>query len=315
MVEESRQVENQTIAIAGTAGVDMTLRQPPLDEIGLIRSDNYTPDMIRALDHPPELGLGGNGAAAAYILGMLGWQVQLNSPVGQDAAGNMVREWLREANVESIAPKSNATMFSIVPVDSDAKRLGVLHFASPKVDWNFSAQATTASWFLLAGHSKVETGELDEVQQALKLFRSRGGITVLDSGIGWMQTNPADQMATVWSHVDLLIGTMDELMFWTGADATKQVAQRAQQLGARRVVVKMGADGAALLDENGQFEHQPAKRVTRSDVSIGAGDAFNGALVAQLMAGHELNTAVDFAQTVAAKVVTTGNGVIGWTPS
>ena len=126
---------------------------------------------------------------------------------------------------------------------------------------------------------------------------------MLDPGVGWMRTNPAEQMTGVWANVDLLIGTLDELQFWTRIDQPEQIAKRARRQGARRVVIKMGADGAAYMDEDENFDHQPACRVARSDVSVGTGDAFNGALLARLVGGESLASAVAFAQTVAAKVV------------
>ena len=44
------------------------IRRPPLDWVGGVSRDDYTPEMVRKLVCPPELGLGSNGAAAAYVL-------------------------------------------------------------------------------------------------------------------------------------------------------------------------------------------------------------------------------------------------------
>jgi sugar/nucleoside kinase (ribokinase family) len=52
--------------------------------------------------------------------------------------------------------------------------------------------------------------------------------------------------------------------------------------------------------------------VASSNVSIGAGDAFNGALIAALIEDRPLADAVARAQQVAAAVVERGRGVLGW---
>lgn len=312
MTDGSPQTETPLIAVAGASCVDMTLRQPPLDWIGRPGQDRYRPETVLNLKQPPELGIGGNGAAAAYVLGMLGLRVALNGPTGEDAAGQLIRGWLADANVELVAQPGRSTMFSITPVDARSRRLVCLQYPSPPIDWMASARNDDASWLLLAAHSQVQAGELKQVEDALRHFQSRGGMTALDTGIGWMRTSRADEVTQTWAHVDLLIGTLDELKFWTGRDDPEDVAERARGLGARRVMIKMGADGAAWTDEDGVYAHQPARSVERSDVSIGAGDGFNGALIARLVRGESVESAVNFAQSVAANIVEIGNGVTGW---
>ena len=312
MDDGSVPTEKPVIAVAGASAVDMTLRQLPLEWIGGPGQDHYNPEMMQSLEAPPELGLGGNGAAAAYVLGILGLRVVLNGPTGVDAAGRLIRDWLKEANVESVALPGQSTMFAVTPVDAQSRRLVCLQYPSPPIDWMLSARNDQATWLLVAAHSQVKAGELKEVADALCFFQSRGGVTVLDTGIGWMRTNRADQMTRIWADVDLLIATLDELRFWTGLDHPEDIAERALSHGAQRVVIKMGAQGAAWMSEDRVYAHQPARRIERSDVSVGAGDGFNGALIARLVHGASLESGVNFAQTVAAKIVEIGNGVIGW---
>ena len=165
---------------------------------------------------------------------------------------------------------------------------------------------------LLTAHSQVAAGELNEVGDALQVFKSRGGVTVLDTGIGWMRTSQVDQMKRIWSDVSLLVGTLDELRFWSGLECAEDIARLALSVGVERVVIKMGAEGAGWMNEDGVYAHQPAQRIECNNVSVGAGDGFNAALIAQLVQGESLEFAVNFAQTVAAKIVEIGNGVIGW---
>ena len=70
--------------------------------------------------------------------------------------------------------------------------------------------------------------------------------------------------------------------------------------------------GAAWQGRNEPFGYQPARKIARTDVSIGAGDGFNGGLIAALAKGEPLASAVDTAQGVAAAIVENGRGVMGW---
>ena len=137
-------------------------------------------------------------------------------------------------------------------------------------------------------------------------------MTVLDSGVGWIPRLAPPQMSAVWAEVDLLIGTVEELGYWTGCGERRAIAEAALAKGPSRVVVKLGGDGAAYQSADGEFAHQPACPVSRSDVTIGAGDAFNGGLIAALATGAALADAVARGQQIAAKVVDAGRGVLGW---
>ena len=302
------------VAVAGPCSVDMTLREPPSNWSNRTAKDHYTPDMLQRLEYPPELGLGGNGAAAAYVLGTLGVRVLLNGPTGNDPAGALVRQWLADAHVECVAAPGPSTMFAITPVDATARRLACLLHPTPTIDWGLSANHSPATWLLIAAHSQVKPDELNHVSAALSRFRSRGGTTALDTGIGWMKTNRAEEMTRLWAHVDLLIGTHDELKFWTALVTPEAIAEHALGLGVQRVVIKMGAKGAAFMSRSESYTHQPAPPINNSNVSVGAGDAFNGALIAKLIEGRSLEVSVNFAQAIAVKIVETGNGVIGWRP-
>jgi sugar/nucleoside kinase (ribokinase family) len=310
-----RSTDKPVIAVAGSAGLDVTLRDAPRDWIGEVGSDVYTPVTLRPLEAPPEMGLGGNGAAAGYVIGKLGLDVRLNAPISTDATGQLIRAWLDEAGVQCVAPLGRSSMVSITAVGADSKRLGTLQHAGPTVDWALSAQDDAANWLLLAMYAQVTDEDLPQVRDALSQFRAHGGVTVLDTGVGWMQRLPAKQITELWSQVDLLLGTVEELGHWTGASDPGAIAASALALGPDVVVVKMGADGAAWQSRACAFEHQRACPVSCSDVSIGAGDAFNGALVAALASGTALPTAVTQAQQIAAKVVDAGRGVLGWQQS
>jgi 2-dehydro-3-deoxygluconokinase len=71
-------------------------------------------------------------------------------------------------------------------------------------------------------------------------------------------------------------------------------------LGARRVVLKCGAEGAWFAEAPGDApQHVPAHAVQARDAT-GAGDCFDGSLLARLAAGDALPQAVRYADVAAA---------------
>lgn len=310
--DHNTEASSPVISVAGPASVDLTLCEPPADWIGDVGREIYTTETMFSLKDPVAMGLGGNGAAAAFVLGQLGLRVRLNAPIGDDPAGSLVRTWLEQAGVQIIAPPGRSTMLAITAVDGQDRRLGCLQYPGPTVDWTLSSSDTDATWLLIGVHAKVPVADLDQIQKVLGDFRQQGRIGVLDSGVGWLGHVKPDRIHELWSHVDLLIGTIEELRHWTGCYTPMAMAESALRAGVRQVVIKMGSEGAAYQSDTEPFTHQSACPVNRAGLSIGAGDAFNGALVAAIARGKPMSVAVSQSQQVAAKVVESGCGVLGW---
>ncbi len=300
------------IAVAGPAAVDMTLRQPPPNWIGSVGDDVFTPQNLHMLAAPVELGLGGNGGACSYVLGKLGLRVHLNAPISDDAAGLLVRGWLSDAAVRVVAPCAASTMFALYAVDAGGKRLGCLHHPSQPIDWTLSGKDTEAHWFIACLNAAASPSQIEALEQSLCALRQSGCTTALDTGVAWMGRVQAEQVHQLWSQTDLLLGTIEELGAWCGRQTPQDVARATLDHGPARVVIKMGPQGAALQSLDTPFTHQPAEPVSSPDLSVGAGDAFNAAVVSHLARGAALNDAVSEAQKIAAKVVETGKGVFGW---
>ena len=74
----------------------------------------------------------------------------------------------------------------------------------------------------------------------------------------------------------------------------------------------MGAKGVAYQSRKQPFTTQLPRELSQDNVSIGAGDAFNGALIAELIHGQSVSESVANAQRIATQLVENGKGVLGW---
>lgn len=308
----TKKIPATVVAVAGSAGLDVTLRDPPRRWIGEVPRDVYTHRTLLPLHSPPEMGLGGNGGSASYVLAKLGRKVHLNAPVGRDPAGQLVRGWLERAGVRCIAPPGRSTMQAITAVDPSGRRLGTLQHVGPPLDWSLSARDREATWLLASLPGQVPVEVLPQVLNLLQDFGGGNRVRVLDTGLGWTGKVEPGRVRELWARAEVVVGTLEELTVWTSGRNGREVSERVLAAGPHTVVLKMGSGGAAYQSAKQPFAHQPPLRVASSNVSIGAGDAFNGALIAGLTEDRPLAEAVARAQQVAARVVERGRGVLGW---
>lgn len=120
--------------------------------------------------------------------------------------------------------------------------------------------------------------------------------------------NPAPAVADIGAlHglIDVIVPNQSEAALLTGLPATTPPELLAREVHARTgaaTLLTLGATGALLLDGEGPL-HVPAHRVPVVD-TVGAGDAFCGALAAHMAAGHPLDDAARRANAAGALAVT-----------
>jgi ribokinase len=141
------------------------------------------------------------------------------------------------------------------------------------------------------------------VEAAARLASEAGALVILDPA-------PAKAISNeLLRRADYLTPNESELAILTDEsprDLTRTEAERlAEELrrrGAKKVIVKMGAQGALLL-EAGQVHFWPAQPVKAVDTTA-AGDAFNAAFAVALAEGKSDAEAGRFANAAAAISVT-----------
>ena len=88
----------------------------------------------------------------------------------------------------------------------------------------------------------------------------------------------------------------------TDQDSARRAGERLLQLGAGKVIITLGAQGALLVTAQGH-QHYPAPHVQPLDTTA-AGDTFIGGFAAGLVRGLEEGEAIIFGQRAAALSVT-----------
>ena len=109
------------------------------------------------------------------------------------------------------------------------------------------------------------------------------------------------------ARCDIALPSLDDSRQLTGLEDPEAIAAYYLGLGAPLVALKMGAEGSLIATREGQTRVAPHK-VEAVDAT-GAGDTFDGAFLARLLAGDDPATAARYAN-VAAALSTTGYGAV-----
>ena len=249
---------------------------------------------------------GGKGANQAYAAARLGGRVSMVGQVGRDAQASWLKQNLASIGVDVTQVGTDPDVSSgvaTITIDGAGQNQIIIvpgsngTFTIPRLEVSRDRLAT-ASHLLLQLEIPLAT-----VEAAARLGRQAGSVVILDPA-------PARALPdSLLAGVDYITPNESELALLTEAplgaltrsDASA-LARRLLQRGARRVIVKMGAQGALLVTKD-QDLFWPAIPVQAVD-STAAGDAFNGAFAVALARGDTEREAGLYACAAAAVSVT-----------
>ena len=127
----------------------------------------------------------------------------------------------------------------------------------------------------------------------------------------WTAAKARPVVAAAAAQADILKTSAEDAEALFGLRQPAEIGRHLLGLGAGAVVITRGRDGVVLVTRGG-LEELPARRVAAVDAT-GAGDAFTGALLAELARGQGLGAAARFANA-AAGLSTLGYGAIAPLP-
>jgi ribokinase len=248
---------------------------------------------------------GGKGANQAYAAARLGGMVAMVGQVGADDHGAWLAGHLAAGGVDTtcvLRDEQAPTGVALITVDVAGQNQIVLVAGS---NGSFTPDRLASIEPVVRGARVVLLQleiPLETVIAAARIARQAGVLVILDPA-------PARDLPDILLELgDYVTPNETELVVLTGGGDLRgddDVRRRAAQLlarGAARVLVKLGARGAAHIGPQG--EHWwPAHVVPVVDTTA-AGDAFNGALAVALTEGQPLDRAGRFATAAASIAVT-----------
>jgi ribokinase len=257
------------VAVVGDVMVDVSVASPPLARGGDVHGS------VR-------LRPGGSGANAAVWAAHAGARVRLHGRVGADLAGRLLREEIVARGVEpALAVDPAAPTGTMLVVRSGGERSMVAdRGANDRLEpgdlpARFEARAVLVSGYLVLGEGSREAA-------LAALERAAGAVSAVDAA-SWplLEAFGPDRFLEAVARADLLFANEHEARVLAGPDPEAAARRLAQ--GRRGAFVKLGARGAVGWID-GTPLRQGVEPVPDADAT-GAGDAFDGALLAALARG------------------------------
>jgi len=267
-------------------------------------------------------GFGGDTSNMAIAAARLGARVGYVTRLGGDTFGRLFRDlWTTEGvDARGVATDADAATgiyfvthgehgheFSYLRAGSAASRMRPETLPRDVI--------RSARLLHVSGISQaISATACDSVFAAIDEARAAGALVTYDPNLRLKLWPLARARATILATMErcswCLPSQDDTRVLFEGGDAAAVVAA-CHRAGAPGVVLKLGAEGCVVSDGKRQ-EHVPAHRVTPVDAT-GAGDCFDGAFAARLLAGDDPFTAAGYAN-VAAALATRGFGAVAPLP-
>jgi ribokinase len=284
------------VVVLGSSGFDLTIHLASLPKPGetLLGGELHT-------------GPGGKGANAAIAARRAGADVTFLTAFGDDDFGRRIADHDRREGLDlshAIIVAGQANQVALIFVSKDGENLiGVapgasLHLQTEDIDRLPPTAFPRGAALLASLEIPVPT-----VCRGLERARAAGMRTILNPA-------PADRMileGSMLGLVDVLTPNQEEARALTGLNTTTSegalaAARQLRERGAKAVIVTLGRDGCLVVSD-GLVTQIAAFGVDVVD-TVGAGDAFNGALAAALAEGRGLVEAATIACAAGALAVT-----------
>lgn len=281
-------------------------------------------DVFATSGSPPVDAPGGSPLNVAVTLGRLGTPVALLTALGLDDRGALLRNHLSDSRVEilqgPVLPRTSSAIARVGPDGSATYEFDIAWPALTSCDLNRAAVVHTGSiaFFCAPGAA--------DVQRLLRTTHGLGALTTLDPNVRPALIGDRDaavsHLEASLPYVDVVkLSDEDAAWLYPGQDHDA-VVSHLLGAGPSLVAVTSGAGGAALHNRAVSVE-VPAPVATVID-TVGAGDAWMGALIHGLLVGPgparllerldelELRSLGEFANLVAATTLATQGANPPW---
>lgn len=269
------------------------------------------------------MGHGGDTSNTAIAAARQGARVGYLTALGADDFGDeLMRLWQSEGvdasqvrrspdahtGVYFVAHGPNGHSFSYLRAGSAASRMRP---ADLNMDYIAGAKVLHVSGISQA----ISASACDTVFAAIDAARQAGVRVSYDTNLRlklWPLARARAISAATVPLCDILLPSLEDAEALTGHHHPDSIIDHYLASGAQLVVLKMGKAGAILATPEGR-EPVPGRPVQAIDAT-GAGDTFDGAFLARVLAGDAPSEAARFANAAAA-LSTTGVGAVAPMPS
>jgi 2-dehydro-3-deoxygluconokinase len=267
-------------------------------------------------------GFGGDTSNCAIAAARLGARSAYVTRLGDDAFGRMLIElWKREGvdatgvGIDSEAPTgvyfvthgANGHEFDYLRAGSAASRMRPIDLPLPVI--------RAAKVLHLSGISQaISASACDTCFAAMEAARGAGVKISYDTNLRlklWPLPRARAIIRASLALVDWALPSLDDAKLLFERNDADAILDACHAAGAPLVVLRCGAEGCVVSDDK-RRERIAGHRVKAIDAT-GAGDCFDGAFAARIIAGDDSIAAARYANAAAA-LATTGYGAVAPLP-
>ena len=274
-------------------------------------------------------GFGGDTSNAVIAAARAGATTAYLTRVGADTFGQALIDLWASENVDTtlverdpanptgiyfVTHGKNGHEFSYLRAGSAASRMTPQWLAGGVAETIAAARVLHLSGISLA----ISANACDTAFAAMRAAREAGTLVSFDSNLR-LKLWPLDRAAACMAHAvslcDVFLPSLEDVTALVGISEPDAVADWGHAMGAKTVVLKLGAEGALISQGIGaanRRERIPGRKVQLVDAT-GAGDCFCGNLLAQLAKGTPVAEAARYANT-AASIAVQGFGAVAPLP-
>lgn len=258
-----------------------------------------------------------NAAYYARLFMPADWTVAYCSAVGTDTVSDEMLAFMAENEIDTSAVRRikdrSAGLYMIHLKDGERSFSYWRSHSAAKLladDPDHLRRAIETSDLILFSGITLAILAPDAVETLLSELRrakAAGKRVVFDPNIRPRLWDDAERMRRTLTDgaraASLVMPSFDDEVSHFGDASIEATIARYKGLGVANVVVKDGEKGVTLAFGDAAPQHVPATPVERVVDTTSAGDSFNGAFVARLVAGDDPARAATFAAAVAAGVI------------
>ena len=271
----------------------------------------FNPEPVSASGYLAESGslnVGGEAVNAAVTAAKLGMKTGILCALGNDPAGDMVRNELQRNGVDTrLVVKSPGTPVTTMFVRADGTRKSVTNQAHR---YNFHPEKdpalfTDARALLLGSLFRAPFDDPAVIRTVLRSAKAAGQMIVADTKLPNFRFLSLGDIGDSLPLIDYITPNEDEARHFTGKEEPEEMADVFLSCGVKHVIIKLGAKGC-LLKSRETVLRLPALPIDPVDAT-GAGDNFVAGFAAELLRGASAEEALRFANACGA-ICTTAVG-------
>ncbi|MBQ6504772.1 MAG: carbohydrate kinase family protein [Flexilinea sp.] len=254
------------------------------------------------------LNVGGEAVNEAIAASKLGMKTGILCALGNDDAGQIVKQALQHYGVETgLIRVSEQTPVTTMFVNEDGSRKSITNEAH-KYNFHpekYAAQFTNAKAVILGSLFRAPFDDSEIILEVLTHARNAGQLVFADTKLPNFRKLTLKDLRDSLPLVDYITPNEDEAKYFSGETEPEKMADVFLQYGVKNVIIKLGSKGCYLKNNREEYR-LPAYNINAVDAT-GAGDNFAAAFASEILRNADNRDALCFANACGA-ICTTAVG-------